>query len=147
MQRTCSKCGKTHEPPPYLARRGQCVACKVAQNLAYRQRRRAEGRPVGRPAKPLRVPKLSEAERARLRQDFRKRYADPEKRRLHQVRSLTRHAIARGDLLRQPCEVCGAEQVEAHHDDYSRPLEVRWLCPVHHREHHQCERDAARAAA
>jgi len=40
-------------------------------------------------------------------------------------------------LERQPCEVCGARPAEAHHDDYSRPLEVRWLCKRHHAEHHR----------
>lgn len=46
-------------------------------------------------------------------------------------------AIKCGKLTRQPCEVCGADSpVEAHHDDYSKPLEVRWLCQYHHKEHH-----------
>ena len=51
-------------------------------------------------------------------------------------------AIASGQLAHQPCEVCGAEPgivdgrqvIEAHHDDYSRPLDIRWLCdPCHHK--------------
>lgn len=25
---------------------------------------------------------------------------------------------------------------KTHHDEYSKPLEVRWLCRLHHREHH-----------
>jgi hypothetical protein len=54
----------------------------------------------------------------------------------HKARRLVRSAVMRGDLTRQPCEVCGAAQVHAHHDDYGRPLDVRWLCPPHHREHH-----------
>lgn len=41
-----------------------------------------------------------------------------------------------GNIARLPCEVCGAEKVDAHHDDYSKPLEVRWLCRRHHRLHH-----------
>jgi ribosomal protein S27AE len=45
-------------------------------------------------------------------------------------------AIRRGELVRQPCEVCGATKVHAHHDDYSKPLDVRWLCSRHHRLHH-----------
>ncbi len=46
------------------------------------------------------------------------------------------HAIRDGRLLRQPCEVCGAENVEGHHDDYAKPLDVRWLCFEHHRIAH-----------
>lgn len=47
------------------------------------------------------------------------------------------NAIARGDLVRQPCEVCGSElRVNGHHEDYHKPLEVRWLCPMHHAAEH-----------
>lgn len=46
------------------------------------------------------------------------------------------NAIRDGRLERKPCEVCGCERVEAHHDDYSKPLEVRWLCRTHHLEVH-----------
>jgi hypothetical protein len=46
------------------------------------------------------------------------------------------NAIKRGKLVRMPCEVCGAKKVDAHHDDYEKRLEVRWLCRKHHREHH-----------
>ena len=46
-------------------------------------------------------------------------------------------AKRRGDLIPQPCETCGTDhRVAAHHEDYSKPLEVRWLCqPCHNREH------------
>jgi hypothetical protein len=37
-----------------------------------------------------------------------------------------------GRIIRQPCEMCEAEKAEAHHDDYSKPLSVRWLCRSHH---------------
>lgn len=46
-------------------------------------------------------------------------------------------AIRRGELVRQPCEVCGNPKTDGHHDDYSKPLDVRWLCRVHHLEHHK----------
>lgn len=47
-------------------------------------------------------------------------------------------------LIPQPCEVCGTrKQIDAHHDDYSKPLDVRWLCRSHHRQHHA---DLARKA-
>ena len=41
----------------------------------------------------------------------------------------------RGKLIPEPCEVCGRE-AEKHHDDYSKPLEVRWLCREHHLKLH-----------
>jgi hypothetical protein len=31
---------------------------------------------------------------------------------------------------------CGEPRVDAHHDDYARPLDVRWLCRPHHRLTH-----------
>lgn len=46
------------------------------------------------------------------------------------------NAIRDGRLVRQPCECCGA-WAQAHHDDYSKPLDVRWLCPKHHAEWHK----------
>lgn len=54
------------------------------------------------------------------------------------------NAIRDGRLVRKPCERCGATVgVEAHHDDYSKPLDVRWLCPKHHMELHAKLRSAA----
>lgn len=47
------------------------------------------------------------------------------------------NALRDGQLTRQPCEVCGAERAQAHHDDYSKPLDVRWLCTTHHAEWHK----------
>lgn len=47
-----------------------------------------------------------------------------------------RDAVRRGDIVRGKCEVCGEEKAQGHHPDYSKPLEVRWLCARHHREEH-----------
>ncbi len=55
-------------------------------------------------------------------------------------------AIATGKLVRESCEVCGAVKTDAHHDDYSKPYEVRWLCQKHHAEHHVKMREQARYA-
>lgn len=60
------------------------------------------------------------------------------------VHAIASKAIARGRLVPQPCEVCGRMEkhsdgrssVHAHHDDYNKPLEVRWLCDQDHRAWH-----------
>ena len=44
-------------------------------------------------------------------------------------------AIDKGKIIRQPCCICG-KYAEAHHEDYSKPLEVVWLCKRHHLEYH-----------
>jgi len=55
------------------------------------------------------------------------------------ARTAVRHALRNGLLQKAPCEVCGSERSEAHHDDYSLPLAVRWLCKRHHAAHHAAE--------
>lgn len=45
-------------------------------------------------------------------------------------------AIAKGILKPQGCEECG-KKADAHHDDYNKPLDVRWLCKEHHSEWHE----------
>jgi len=52
------------------------------------------------------------------------------------ARRLARYAVSRGQLIRQPCESCGALTAEMHHDSYLEPLTVRWLCPPCHRRVH-----------
>lgn len=46
-------------------------------------------------------------------------------------------AVRSGRLTRQPCVVCGAEKTDAHHEDYSKPLEVIWLCRSCHGDRHR----------
>jgi hypothetical protein len=46
-------------------------------------------------------------------------------------------ALLNGSLVKGICEKCGSSDVRAHHDDYSKPLQVRWLCQRHHMQHHK----------
>lgn len=50
------------------------------------------------------------------------------------------NAIRDGRIKRKPCEVCGEARAQAHHDDYGKPLDVRWLCTTHHAEWHRHNR-------
>lgn len=63
---------------------------------------------------------------------YRKKY--PRKYRAH---NMVNNAIRDGKLFAEPCEVCkSGSGTHAHHDDYAKPLNVRWLCAVHHKQWH-----------
>lgn len=62
------------------------------------------------------------------------RRANPEAALAH---TAVNYAIKTGELHRQPCQICGNPRSHAHHDDYSKPLVVRWLCAIHHKLWHK----------
>jgi hypothetical protein len=67
-----------------------------------------------------------------------KKAADPFKQR---ARSLLQSAVRRGEMVRQPCLVCGKAKTDAHHRDYRRPYDVLWLCRRHHLMTHRLPTD------
>lgn len=65
----------------------------------------------------------------------------------HNAHQAVQTAIMNGDLKKsKKCEDCGLikKMIHGHHEDYSKPLEVRWLCVKCHRKAHgnipKCER-------
>jgi hypothetical protein len=66
-----------------------------------------------------------------------RRKADPVYSVKRKARTTASNAIRDGHLLRQPCEICGNAATDAHHEDYTKPLEVRWLCRAHHGQEHR----------
>ena len=68
----------------------------------------------------------------------------PQAQNAHQV---VYKAIQKGWIIPQPCERCGGEDhLHAHHDDYGKPLCIRWLCATCHRLLHWEHRRSAIAA-
>lgn len=51
--------------------------------------------------------------------------------------NVMRLAIKKGEIKKDCCIVCGAKEVHGHHDDYSKPLDVVWVCRKHHGELHR----------
>lgn len=47
------------------------------------------------------------------------------------------HAIRKGLLIKLPCVKCGNQKSSAHHNDYTKPLDVIWLCHTCHMDLHR----------
>ena len=54
----------------------------------------------------------------------------------HYVRKKVYYAVKTGKLKKLPCQYPNCKyhekRIEAHHWDYDKPLEVVWLCSLHH---------------
>jgi|SRR6185369_1469431 len=59
------------------------------------------------------------------------KFADKEK-----ARGILQQAVFHGKVIRGACCVCGKVNAQGHHEDYSKPLDVIWLCALHHKHRH-----------
>lgn len=110
----------------------RCDECR-AENAARSRVARDKDRDYFRESDRKSYAKNREARLETRRASF-----DSEKNR---ARCAVRRAVDAGVLVRGDCEVGGdcLGAVQAHHDDYSNPLDVRWLCKRHHTLHHLSE--------
>ncbi len=75
---------------------------------------------------------LKEKRCARMR-DW-QRHEDENKKKARQA---VNNAISGGKLNKEPCIKCGSDKSQAHHEDYSHPLDIIWFCAKHHKERHR----------
>jgi len=145
--RLCSDCGAEKPLDDFPAhsesaegRRRQCRSC-------YRARRRMllDANPTRKQQTLSRVKAWHEAHPDRVRV-HRQKWQDANRVWNEKLSSQhkVKYAKRTGKLVAQPCEVCGSKG-QAHHDDYTKPLDVRWLCSRHHKLHH-LEMNACQAA-
>jgi hypothetical protein len=140
---TCRKCDSHDEIPQRQA--ANCdITCHTCRAEIARRRRAAlkasgkqEPRNRERAAEYERERNQRPEVRARRAADMARYSRDPLLRQRHEARWQVRRAIAAGRLTRKPCETCGQLNVHGHHDDYTKPLEVRWLCTACHRDWHK----------
>jgi len=125
-------------PSAFRKRDMRCLSCSRAKNKAQRalnpERTRKMARDRMRKHRLTAIHKsrpCTAADRARAAKYSRE---NKPKKRAHNI---VQRAINLGRLQRQPCEVCLAVKSQAHHDDYSKPLQVRWLCATHHNREHK----------
>lgn len=147
LTKQCRSCGIEFIPSLAAIKKCNwiCAKCRKVESRAVLLTRKERGLPVSGSRMPLEY----ERERAktylqdpsvkqRLRDKSAARRNLPEEQIKIIARTQVRKAIASGKLTKKPCEVCGATyRIHAHHDDYSKPSDVRWLCALHHSEHHK----------
>ncbi len=132
-------------------RRNQCQECTNAKmrswkqgNVSYWENKRAweasnavKVKIAKRKCARRRIVKQiawKNANRKRVRESNRKyAMAHPESVLCH---ARTHRALRSGILTRLACEVCGDKRSQAHHANYMKPLEVKWLCRIHHMAEH-----------
>jgi hypothetical protein len=145
-QKTCFKCGKTKTRADFYAHPqmsdgllGKCKDCTKNDSAVRRIEKIEEVREYDRQraSLPHRI-----ALRNRITKEWRTK--NPQGYKAHDT---VNNAIRDGKLVRKPCEVCGNEKSQAHHEDYSKPLEVVWLCKPHHFEADEKRRERERASA
>ena len=144
MEKPCTLCGEKKPPDCFYkapgckdGRAGQCIECvkrrarirqivKSDQIRAYEQVR-------------SRLPHRIVSRTLNVQREWRDK---PERR---FARNAVSNAVRDGKLLRMDCAFCGSSKTIAHHHDYSKPLDVSWLCTPCHIRFHALEGMAARA--
>ena len=130
--KVCFKCGKRKKleqfyKHPKMAD-GRVNKCKECNKKDVRENRKAK-------IDYYRAYDRDRGNRQTL--EYRKRYAEnnPIK---YGARTMVNNAVRDGRLTKpNKCQECGGKtRLHGHHDDYSKPLQVRWLCPACHHQWH-----------
>ena len=140
LLKKCSQCKQEKEPNAFFkdARRAsglhsECKDCTKAAKRRWAVRNAPYTREYARKYYDAHAEERKERHRAWLAAQtpmaLYKRYFNATK---TSARKAVYYAIKTGKLVRQPCQVCGDPKTEAHHEDYSRKLDVTWVCRKHH---------------
>ena len=133
--KTCFKCNTEKQISEFYKHAkmgdghlGKCKECTRLDVVANRLKKLDYYRryDIERSKLPHRI--ADSSERVRL-----SKQVSPEK---HLARHAVNNAIRDGRLTKSPCVICGNPKVVGHHEDYSKPLDVIWLCYAHHSQYH-----------
>ena len=143
--KACGKCGKRKEDAEFYANRASedgltsmCRVCSAEYQKARRERLNA--------SKPEEWKKKTQDMSGYMKawRESHPGYMTQAKREWWQknrdklkVKDTLRYAIKTGKVVKLPCQECGSQDSQAHHPDYSKPLDVIWLCREHHMEIHR----------
>ncbi len=116
--RWCRKCDRDLPPEAFYKRPATvCKKCHKARMLVYYNT-------------PEYRAKNAEYQKTRLAAD--ENYAK------HAARTALGYALRKGRVAKADfCTICGSDkEIEGHHEDHSKPLEVVWLCRNCHVKYH-----------
>ena len=132
--KNCNICSTEKEDKKFHKREasidGLAARCKACQKVYDKGRANDPHRKLARLIYSQTEAGLISGSRAKKKW----RDSNPIKRNAHVI---TGNAIKSKKLFREPCEVCGCDEVHAHHKDYAKPLNITWLCPEHHEQWHK----------
>lgn len=136
--RPCSRCRRPF--PVRAGRTHQRFCSETCQRAGERERAKTGRCACGTPIYP---------EASLCRRCYRAEHqpADDKQR----ARWKVQHAVRDGRMTRPTtCEACGSDGaglIDAHHEDYARPFDVRWLCRLCHNRRHAEQRRREQVAA
>jgi hypothetical protein len=128
LDKVCNTCGETKSIDDFYNGHGACKPCVRARTHNYYVKN-ADKKISYQQA----YNKSDNGKAARQRQQVRQRKDHPERSRAY---SAVQRALKTGRLIKKQCEICGNKDSHAHHEDYTKPLDVIWLCREHHQKHH-----------
>jgi hypothetical protein len=165
-EKTCSKCGKKKKLEDFYkrptGRLGVTAHCKKCDNVRSRANYRKNPYECNQKAKEHN--RKNPEQKKRQHKRYYEKHKDKinakiaERNRKYPKRakaiSIVRSALMKGTLVRpSQCSKCdNKKNIQAHHEDYSKPLEIIWLCASCHaglhwggrRKHHPPERNSDR---
>ena len=135
--RYCSQCGQEKPLDEFDVNKtkplGRAYRCKECRRVYDRGRSKERAKT---PEKIAQVARWHQSEHGKMmaRRSRAKRFALHKER--YQAKEMLERLVNKGIIQRLPCAKCGEINGQGHHPDYSKPLEVVWLCQAHHSEEH-----------
>lgn len=136
MTKICTECGETKELNDFHKNKrlksGLCSCCKACAI----KRTKAHYRANALAKRAYEAARYQTDKRKTWKSDYQQRYRAKYKDR-YKAHTAVLMAVRTGGLTPQPCQDCGQlDNTEAHHEDYSKPMEIIWLCFRCHRIRH-----------
>ena len=142
MKKECSKC---HIKKPLSefhkcntnadGLKSSCKQCRKSHRKANAERYRERDRRYNNANKEQRA-----ATKLKLRRDNVEYYRAKDRAvsgtLKDKARRALRYAVKTGKIKRGPCRYCGDLKTQGHHSDYSKPLDVEWVCQKCHLNHY-----------